>query len=216
MNRAKIRRLRSQLPWTINQLIFWFQRKSLMRAIGSFHAAWSELEWRIWALDTADYANGAFLPIATLAPRSFLKKSRAHNPVSDAIRRLEGKIDEQVCLEELNKRRNRIIHGAISSDRYTFSVFETSPVLISSRLVGFAWADRHPIPTLRSTSEGELRRYRDILNRRDISDLIEKVEAVTRELDTKYLLPLQDELTKPDEMPIDDEVLDELIRHPVN
>ena len=216
MNRTKIRRLRSRLPWTVNQLIFWFQRKSLIRAIGSFHAAWSELEWRIWALDKADYVSGEFHPIAILDSRSFLKKSEAHQPVSDAIRRLKGKIDLQVCLDELNKRRNRIIHGAISSHRYNSRDFDPSPVLISSRLVGFAWVDKHPIPTFRSTSEGELKRYRDILNRKEISDLTAKVEAVTRELDAKYLHSLFDELMKPEETAIDDAILDKLLQYPVS
>ena len=215
MDRAKIRRHRSRLPLVVNELIFDMQRKSLIRAIGSFHAAWAELEWRIWALDTADYHDGTFHPIATFDPRTFLKKSKAHQPVSRAIKRLKEKLDLEICLDELSKRRNRIIHGTISPQRYTASSFRNGPVLMSSRILGFTWVDRHPIPTLISVTEGELERYRDFLEKSDVCDLTTTVSKAIRELDSKYLGPLFDELKKPDGIEIDDEVVGKLLQYPL-
>lgn len=215
MNPAKIRRLRSLLPWDVKRLIFVMQRKALIRAIGSFHATWSELEWRLWALDKAKYENGVFHPMPTLDPRSFLNGSEAHQPVSFAIERLSGKVDLQSSLDELNRRRNRIIHGAISPDRYSDSEFRTGPVLMSSKLIGFAWADKHPIPTFISATDGELKRYQDILEISDVTELTTTVKDVIRELDTKYLRSLWDELVKPDETVLDDETLRKLMRYPL-
>ena len=215
MDQARIRRLRSRLPWSVNQLIFGMQRKALIRAVGSFHAAWSELEWRLWALDKAKYEDGAFHPMPTLDPRSFLNKPEAHRPVSVAIERLIGKVDLQSSLDELNKRRNRIIHGAISPDHHSNSAFRNGPVLMSSRLIGYAWADKHPIPTFISATEGELKRYQDILEIGDVTELTTTVKDVIRELDTKYLRSLWDELVKPDETGLDDETLRKLMRYPL-
>ncbi|MCY4475709.1 MAG: hypothetical protein OXC83_09795 [Chloroflexi bacterium] len=215
MNQAKIRRLRSRLPWGVKQLIFVMQRKALIRAIGSFHATWSELEWRLWALDKAKYENGAFHPMPTLDPRSFLNRSEAHQPVSFAIERLSGKVDLQSSLDELNRRRNRIIHGAISPDLYSDSEFRTGPVLMSSKLIGFAWADKFPIPTLMSATYGELKRYGGILEIGDITELTELIAEAISELDAKYLRSLRDELVKTDETGLDDETLRKLMRYPL-
>ena len=215
MNLANIRRLRSRLPWSVNQLIFVMQRNALIRAVGSFHATWSELEWRLWALDKAKYENGAFHPMPTLDPRSFLNRSEAHQPVSFAIERLNGKVDLQSSLDELNKRRNRIIHGAISPDRYIESKFRNAPVLMSSKLTGFVWADKHPIPTFMSMSDGELERYGYILEIGDIIELTATVVDVTRELDIKYLGSLWDELVNTDETGLDDQTLTKLMRYPL-
>ena len=148
--------------------------------------------------------------------RSFLHKSEAHQPVSLAIERLTGKVNLQSCLNELNKRRNRIIHGAISPNRYIESDFRNGPVLMSSKLTGFVWTDMHPIPTFMSVYDGELERYGYILEIGDIKELTENIVDVTRELDAKYLRSLWDEMVKTNKTGLDDETLNKLMHYPLD
>ncbi len=185
-NRGK---LRTKLPRFVNQLVYIKQRRDLERAIGLFHAAWTDLEWRIWALDTAHQGDGVFKPLTQASTRRFLE--RPHESLNKPIQRLHNDLALKEDLIKLNRRRNHIIHGSIAPNHVEHPNIYDEPLLISSKLMGIIWPETHVVPTMKEVFEGKMGRYKRMYRKTDISDMTNRVMAVTRELDARHLRSLQ-------------------------
>ena len=138
-----------------------------------------------------------FEPLIEGSDRRYLRKPS--EALRGAITRLSPVVDLTDELEELNRERNRVIHGTITPNDIRHPNLHLGPKLMSSKIMGVTWPETYIVPMLQAMErqKREVReRYTNELDKSDILDLTKRVKIVSRELDERYLRKLQSDRNK--------------------